>query len=33
MILFRYSLLTKDVIEDNDERHKLLDILISLDNG
>lgn len=31
--LTKYSLLSKDVIEDNDERQKLLDILISLDNG
>jgi hypothetical protein len=29
----RYALLNNDVIEDNDERQKLLDILISLDNG
>ncbi len=29
----RYALLNNDIIEDNDERQKLLDILISLDNG
>ncbi|UJR30243.1 hypothetical protein I4U23_017781 [Adineta vaga] len=31
--LNRYALLTNEVIENKDERQKLLDILISLDNG
>ncbi|CAF2009668.1 unnamed protein product [Rotaria magnacalcarata] len=31
--LTRYALISNDVIEHNDERQKLLDILISLDNG
>ncbi|CAF0802117.1 unnamed protein product [Adineta steineri] len=31
--LNRYALLSNDVIENNDERQKFLDILISLDNG
>ncbi|CAF1034844.1 unnamed protein product [Rotaria sordida] len=31
--LTRYALVSNDVIENNDERQKLLDILISLDNG
>ncbi|CAF3547779.1 unnamed protein product [Rotaria sp. Silwood1] len=31
--LTRYALISNDVIENNDERQKLLDILISLDNG
>ncbi|CAF1306017.1 unnamed protein product [Adineta ricciae] len=31
--LNRYALLSNEVIENNDERQKLLDILISLDNG
>ena len=29
----RYALLNDEVIENDDERQKLLDILISLDNG